>query len=114
MTLEEFRTYCLSLPSVTEEFPFDQETVVFKLHNKMFALANITSFEFFSVKCDPDDSLAIRNTYQEVFPGYHLNKRHWISVPAAANIPEELKRSWITDSYELIRSKLPRAIREQL
>jgi predicted DNA-binding protein (MmcQ/YjbR family) len=74
---------------------------------KMFALTDSTSCATISVKCDPDDALAIRETFAGVIPGYHLNKRHWNTITNDGSIPDEQIFTWIADSYALVVRKLP-------
>ena len=90
MHIEEFRDYCLSFPGVTEGFPFDESTLVFKVMGKMFALTGVDSFEFINLKCDPEKSLELRASYEEITPGYHMNKKHWNSVNVHGYLEDEL------------------------
>ncbi|NUM80624.1 MmcQ/YjbR family DNA-binding protein, partial [bacterium] len=76
MNLESFRLHCLAKKNVTEEFPFDEETLVFKVAGKMFALADIHVFESVNLKCDPEKAVELRERYEQVMPGYHMNKKH--------------------------------------
>ncbi len=114
MTLAVFEEYVRSLAGVTLEFPFDETTLVCKVMGKMFALTDITTCAMISVKCDPDDALAIREAYAGVIPGYHLNKRHWNSIANDGRIPDEQIFSWIADSYALVLRKLPARDRARL
>ena len=102
MNIEEFREYCLSRPDVTEGFPFDNDTLVFKAAGKMFALANIEKFEFINLKCDPDRAVQLREEHPEIRPGYHMNKQHWNSVYVNGRLDNRLIRELIDHSYELI------------
>ncbi len=114
MDIETFREFCLSLPHTTEGFPFGPDTLVFSIGGKMYALTNIETFESVNLKCDPEKAIELRETYPGVQPGYHMNKKHWNTVSFHANIPETLIRSWITDSYTLVKAGLPRSIRDTL
>ena len=80
MHLEQFRQYCLSLSATEETLPFDEDTLVFKVAGKMFALANMTVFESINLKCDPEQAIELRERYAAVLPGYHMNKQHWNTV----------------------------------
>jgi len=81
MDIEQFRTYCLQQKGVTEEFPFDEVTLVMKVMGKMFALTGLDSERFtVNLKCDPDYALELREQYEEIIPGWHMNKSHWNTV----------------------------------
>jgi predicted DNA-binding protein (MmcQ/YjbR family) len=114
MNIEQFQEYCLSFPGVTEEFPFGEETLVYKVMGKVFALTSLDTFESFNVKCDPDNAIELRERYDGVKPGFHMNKKHWNTVETHANIPDKLLREWIKDSYDLVVSSLPKKVRETL
>jgi predicted DNA-binding protein (MmcQ/YjbR family) len=114
MNVEEFRNHCLKKEGVTEEFPFDEETLVYKVFGKMFALANLESFESINLKCDPEKALELREEFEGVLPGYHMNKRHWNTVRTEAGIPDNLLFGWIDDSYELVLSKVPKSKRARI
>ncbi len=114
MNIESFRTYCLQKAGVTEELPFDDRTLVFKVLGKMFALTDVTLFGSVNLKCAPEKALQLRATYIGVTPGYHMNKKHWNTVLMDGSIPDSLIYRWIDDSYQLVVEKLPRAARNQL
>ena len=76
MNIEEYREYCVSKKGVTEEFPFDKNTLVFKVSGKMFSLTNIDLFESINVKCEPEKAIELREKYSNVIPGYHMSKKH--------------------------------------
>ena len=78
--IETYRNYCISKKGVTEEFPFDNETLVFKVSGKMFALAVISHFNSINLKCDPEEAIDLRERYEAVLPGYHMNKQHWNTI----------------------------------
>lgn len=100
---------------VTKEYPFDAVTAVFKVKGKMFALTNETWEKFqVNLKCDPDWSLLLREHYEEVQPGYHMNKRHWNTVDFEGAVSDEELLEMIDHSYRLVVSKLPKKVREQL
>ncbi len=104
MTWDELRTYCLSLPEAAETFPFEPAVSVFKAPGgKMFAITSAQSTPSdVSVKCDPDIGEALRAEYESIVPGYHLNKRHWITVTLGGDVPDSRIRELILDSYELV------------
>ncbi|RLD49686.1 MAG: MmcQ/YjbR family DNA-binding protein, partial [Bacteroidetes bacterium] len=80
MNIEELRNYCLSKPGVTEGFPFDETTLVFKVMDKMFALTDTHSEFSINLKCDPQKAIELREHYPTVKPGYHMNKKHWNTI----------------------------------
>ncbi len=110
MNIEKFRLYCLSKKGVTEEFPFDKKTLVFKVMGKMFALTGLEN-EIFKVnlKCDPDTAIELREKYPEVAVGYHMNKKHWNTVSFEGNLSEKLLLQMIDDSYTLVVAGLKKA-----
>jgi predicted DNA-binding protein (MmcQ/YjbR family) len=114
MHIEQFREYCLSLKGVTEEFPFGEETLVYKVMGKMFALTGLDNFESVNLKCDPELAIELRERYDGVTPGYHMNKKHWNTVSTHAGISDKLLYEWIKHSYDLVVSSLPKKIREEL
>jgi len=114
MNIESFRNHCIIKPGVTEEFPFDSETLVFKVGGKMFALTNVDLFESMNLKCDPAVALELRERYTAVMPGFHMNKEHWNTVRIDGSIPDSLILDWIDHSYDLVFRGLPRNIKENL
>ena len=103
MSSAELRRTCLAQPGAVEEFPFGPETSVFKVGGKMFALAALRRKPLkMSVKCEPELGEQLRGTYAEIEPGYHLNKRHWLTVTCGGAVPEELVRELVVGSYELV------------
>lgn len=115
MTAEEIREYCLKKKAVEEGFPFDNETLVFKVGGKMFLLISLESQPpQFNVKCDPDKASELREKYSYVQPGYHMSKKHWNTVicESAANRKNIL--SWIDDSYDLVSKSLPKSLKNKL
>lgn len=115
MNIEEFRIYCISKSSVTEEFPFGPETLVLKVEGKIFALTGLDSPVFqVNLKCDPKYAEELREAYTEVQLGYHMNKKHWNTVNFEGTIPEELLQKLIDHSYELVVKSLPKSKRDKL
>ena len=104
-----FREYCLSKTGVTESFPFDEQTLVFKVMDKMFALTNVDNFVSVNLKCDPEKAVTLREEYEAVTPGYHMNKKHWNTVEINGTIADDLIISWVDHSYNLVVSGLPKA-----
>jgi predicted DNA-binding protein (MmcQ/YjbR family) len=106
VNLERFREYCLSKPSSTEGTPFGPDTLVFKVGGKMFALASLDEVPATAnLKCDPDLALDLRDRYEQVRPGYHMNKKHWNTIDIEAGIPDAEIRKMIDHSYELVAKK---------
>lgn len=109
MNIESFRIYCLKKRGVTEEFPFDENTLVFKVMGKIFALTDLVDIPFtINLKCDPERAIELRERYEAVQPGYHMNKKHWNTVIIDNSIPEIEILEMIDHSYQLIVDKLPR------
>ena len=115
MNVESFRDYCLSKPSATESTPFGPDNIVFKVEGKMFALLALDEVPTaVNLKCDPDLALELRDRYEQVQPGYHMNKKHWNTVVLDGVIPEKEVRKMIDDSYDLVVRSLPQAKRKAL
>jgi len=114
MTLDYFREYCLSFKGTTEELPFDENTLVFKVLGKMFALCNMMSFEFTNLKCDPEKAVNLREEHAEITPAWHMNKKHWNSVSFMGDLSDQQIENWIEDSYNLVVKNMPKKLREQL
>lgn len=115
MHIEELRAYCLNKKGVTEEFPFDKDTLVFKVMGKMFALSGLEHVPAkVNLKCDPDRALELRATYDGVItPGYHMSKKHWNTIEISAIAPGILT-SLIDHSYELVVSKMTKKLQAAL
>ncbi len=115
MNIEEFREYCLSKKGVTEEFPFDEVTLVFKVMGKMFALTGLNSDIFtVNLKCDPDWSIELREAHYEIQPGYHMNKKHWNTVNFEESLSDKFLMELVNHSYDLVVKKLKKADKEFL
>ena len=115
MDLESFREYCLNKPHVIEGTPFGEDVLVFKVHGKMFALAVLDEVPTtVNLKCNPDLALELRDRYEQVRPGYHMNKKHWNTVEIEGGIPEAELRKMIDHSYDLVVQRLPRASRSTI
>lgn len=114
MNIEEYRNYCISKKGVSEGFPFDQKTLVFKVMDKMFALTDLETFNFVNLKSEPDYAVELREQYEGVKPGYHMSKKHWNSVYIHDDVPKELIYKLIDDSYNLIVSSLTKKLKEEL
>lgn len=103
MTPAQLRRVCLDLSGAEETFPFGPETSVFKVGGKMFALSALKRKPLaVSVKCEPELGEQLRGTYDEIEPGYHLNKRHWLTVTCGGEATDELVRELVAGSYDLV------------
>jgi predicted DNA-binding protein (MmcQ/YjbR family) len=111
MNIEEFRAYCLSKPATTESFPFDDNTLVFKVAGKMFALTDLVDAFSINLKCEPGKCLELREHYDCVKPGYHMNKSHWNTIVIDGFVGDDLLREWIDDSYDLVVLSLTKSQR---
>ena len=115
MDLASFREYCLKKPGAAEGTPFGEDVLVFKVSGKMFALAALDEVPpRVNLKCDPDLALELRDRYEQVRPGYHMNKKHWNTVEIESGIPEVKLRKMIDHSYDLVVQSLPKARRTKI
>ena len=114
MNIEELREYCLQKAGVTEGFPFGEDTLVFKVGEKMFLLTSITRSNQFNVKCDPELAIELRERYAEVQPGYHMNKKFWNTVYLHGSLTKKQLCDMIDHSYELVFKGLPKKIQEEI
>lgn len=108
MNIEELREYCIAKPAVTESFPFDESTLVFKVAGKMFLLTDLVDAFSMNVKNTPEKIIELREQYPSVLPGYHMNKIHWNTVMIDGTISDHLLKQWIDESYNLIVSGFSR------
>ena len=116
MNIEEVHAYCLSFPNVTDEFPFDEVTLVFKVNGKMFLALSLEESDerFVLVKCAPEQAIELRERYAAVQPGYYMNKKHWNSLYLERDMSDTEIRRWIRHSYRKVVEGLPKREREQL
>jgi predicted DNA-binding protein (MmcQ/YjbR family) len=113
--LKELRRYCLDHPGATEDHPFGPGALVMKVGNKMFAIVMEDEDPLsISLKCEPDIAVMLRESFEDVGPGYHLNKRHWNTVTLTDRISDKQAQEWIDDSYDLVVDSLPRKVRDGL
>jgi predicted DNA-binding protein (MmcQ/YjbR family) len=108
MNIEELRDFCLSFYQTEECLPFDETTLVFKVYDKMFCLTDLNIFESINIKCEPEKAITLRELYQDVTPGFHMNKKHWNTVKTNKNLSDKLIKEWISDSYWLVVNSLPK------
>lgn len=116
MDIESFRSYCMNLPGVEETLPFGPDTLVFKVCDKIFALTGLDEEECsVNLKCDPEKAIQLREEYpDQIFPGYHMNKKHWNTIFFERGLPDKLLITLIDHSYELVVTGLPVKTRKQL
>lgn len=116
MYLDDFYEYCLAKNGVTEHFPFDKDTLVFKVGSKMFALSSLTEWEketpAVNLKCDPIKAIDLREQYEGIEPGWHMSKVHWNTIKINEDVPDNLLKELIDHSYELVFASLPKKERE--
>ncbi len=106
MNIEQLHEYALSLPDVTESFPFDETTLVMKAGGKMFLLVALDADPLqFNVKCDPEHAIELREEYDCVLPGYHMNKKHWNTIIVDGTLTNKQLKEMVLDSYNLIVKK---------
>ena len=114
MNIEVFREYCLSKKGVTEGFPFDEKTLVFKVMGKMFALCGLEHVPSqANLKCDPDRAIELRESYDGIIEGWHMSKVHWNTV-FMEQLPPKLLTELIDHSYNLVISKFTKKLRAEL
>jgi len=114
MNIEELREYCLTKRGVTESFPFDETTLVFKVSGKMFLLTDLEDDFSISVKCDPELAIEIRERYPSVVPGYHMNKASWNTIFIDGSIADDQLCEWIDHSYEEVVKKMTKKQKDSL
>jgi predicted DNA-binding protein (MmcQ/YjbR family) len=114
LNLEELREYCLQKPGATEGLPFGEDTLVYKVGEKMFLAAGISDGNRFNVKCDPELAIELRERYTEVQPGYHMNKKLWNTVYMDGTLTKKQLLEMIDHSYDLVFNGLPKKAREEI
>lgn len=116
MNVEDFRMYCLQKKGVTESFPFDSETLVFKVMGKMFCLCPLERKPSqVNLKCDPERAITLREAYEEaIYPGFHMSKVHWNTIHIEDQIPPELLVELTDHSYDLVVKGLTKKLKEEL
>lgn len=116
MNIEDFYNYCLLKKGTTEDFPFDKDTLVFKVGGKMFALTSLKKWEegdhSVNLKCDPEYALELRAAYQAVLPGYHMSKKHWNTVCFNKDLSDKMIFELVDHSYELVIKSLPKKLQQ--
>ena len=118
MNIQQFFEYCLSKKAVTEHFPFDEDTLVFKVGGKMFALSSLQQWEngtaSVNLKCDPEQAEDLRANYEAISPGYHMSKVHWNTVTFNSDVPDKMMCQLIDDSYQLVLKSLTKKAQAEI
>lgn len=118
MNLESYYEYCLSKKGTTEHFPFDQDTLVFKVGGKMFALSSLLQWEkgtpSVNLKCNPDYAQELRGRYDDIQPAFHMSKVHWNTVAINSEVPDQFIKELIDDSYDLVFSSLSKLLKKEI
>jgi predicted DNA-binding protein (MmcQ/YjbR family) len=118
MNIQQYFDYCLSKKGVTEHFPFDEDTLVFKVGGKMFALASLQAWErgnpSVNLKCDPERAEELRAEYDDIQPGYHMSKVHWNTVNVNREVSDKFLKELIDHSYDLVFKSLTKKIQGEV
>ena len=118
MHIQQFYEFCRAKKAVTEHFPFDEDTLVFKVGGKIFALTSLSDWESgqptLNLKCDTDRAIQLRTEYEGVAPGYHMSKIHWNTITLNADVPDKMVFDLISDSYNLVFKRLSKKNQSEL
>lgn len=118
MNIQQLYEFCWSKKGVTEHFPFDEDTLVFKVGGKMFCLCSLQQFEkgnpTINLKCDPERALELRAEYDAIAPGYHMSKVHWNTITIGKDVPNSLLCTLINHSYDLVFKSLPKKLQAEI
>ncbi|WP_130735776.1 MmcQ/YjbR family DNA-binding protein [Flavobacterium sp. J27] len=118
MNIQQLYEFCLSKKGVSEHFPFDEDTLVFKVGGKMFCLTSLQKWEqgnpSLNLKCDPEKALELRATHEAIQPGFHMSKKHWNTVFFHSDVPTKMMVELINHSYDLVFESLPKKIKQEI
>jgi predicted DNA-binding protein (MmcQ/YjbR family) len=114
MNIEDYRDYCLKKPGVTEGFPFGEQTIVFKVMNKMFSLTGVENFVSINLKCDPELAVELREEFHSIKPGFHMNKKHWNTLENEGDVTDKNIFELTDLSYNLVVKGLTKKLKEEL
>ena len=119
MHIEQLRDFCISKKGVTEHFPFDDVTLVFKVMGKMFLLTGLTSWEKggakINLKCNPEKAIELREEFEGIIDGYHMSKKHWNTVLLnSSDVSDDLAKELINHSYDLVVKGLTKKLQKEL
>lgn len=112
MNVEEIRDYCLSLPLTTEDLPFTETALAFRVLGKIFAMIDLDDTEWFVLKCAPDFALELREIYPEIKGAWHMNKKYWNQLSLSGTLPDDLIKALIRHSYSEVVKKMPRKVKQ--
>lgn len=113
MNIEEVRDYCLSLPHTTEDFPFDETTLAFRIEGKNFAMIDLENTQWFVLKCEPEYAIELREKYPEISGAWHMNKKYWNQLNLFGTLHNELIKNLICHSYNEVIKKLPHKVKDE-
>jgi len=111
MNIETIREYCLSLPQATEDFPFDESTLAFRIERKIFAVIDLENVEWFALKCDPNYAIELRDKFSEISGAWHMNKKYWNQLNIFGSLSDKLIQNLIRHSYNEVVKKIPKKTR---
>jgi len=111
MSIETIREYCLSLPQATEDFPFDESTLAFRIERKIFAVIDLENVEWFALKCDPNYAIELRDKFSEISGAWHMNKKYWNQLNIFGSLSDKLIQNLIRHSYNEVVKKIPKKTR---
>ena len=114
MNIETLRDYCLSLPQVSENFPFDETTLAFRVGEKIFAMLDLEDTEWFVLKCNPDYAVLLRDRYSDVAPAWHMNKKYWNQLNIFGSLSDSLIKTLVRHSYNEVIAKMSQRKRAEL
>lgn len=118
MNIETLHRYCTEKKGVTETFPFDEDTLVFKVLGKIFALTSLASWEEglarINLKCEPEKAIQLRQEHSAILPGFHMNKKHWNTVFLENTLPDSFIKEMIDHSYKMVVKSLPKKYQKEL
>ncbi|MFD2201586.1 MmcQ/YjbR family DNA-binding protein [Shivajiella indica] len=114
MNISFFRDYCLNKPGASEDTPFDEDTLCFKVGGKIFAIIDIVDFKSVNLKCDPEWAMELREEFVGIMPGYHMNKKHWNTVLFDGSVSDKLILNLVDHSYDLVLNSIPKSKRDNL
>jgi predicted DNA-binding protein (MmcQ/YjbR family) len=114
MNIETLRDYCISKAGVSESFPFDNDTLVFKIENKIFLLTSLSDTQTFNVKCNAERAISLREEFEEIKPGFHMNKKHWNTVSFIGSLTDDMLFEMIDHSYDLVFKSLSKIKQQKI
>jgi predicted DNA-binding protein (MmcQ/YjbR family) len=118
MNIQQLYEFCLSNKGVTEHFPFDEDTLVFKVGGKIFCLTSLKQWEInapsLNLKCDPVKAEELRAEYEAIHPGYHMSKKHWNTITFNSDVNDKMMLELINDSYDLVFKSLTKKIQAEI